>query len=349
MLKIETANGARWAPLMNDGKPNFTRMESETDQETRRKQDGERRGGVAIMMSAETAKLKARTYGDVKVIEQGRTMALTIRNGRQTGDGAPLTIIGSYLQAAPYDASRKPTGRHDNAKQRNKERNMSTSNARTNNQMAAESVRRVQQQVRRLTEAGHEILWTGDFNVPLTNEDELTRPKGYRFPKSAINIRKEINKMPLRDLHRACHPSTKPEPTHFRHGRIDSEAATRAKLDYCLGTQKVLDATVGASTITTPVRDGKTDHAMVVVEIDIAMVTGSTKPTTASKKPAVGKGAIRALILIPTRELAAQIEESVITYGKYLNLKSSDAKNTLFFLIYMDKTRPKKVNENIIP
>ena len=137
-----------------------------------------------------------------------------------------------------------------------------------------------------MTEAGHEILWTGDFNVPLSDEDELTRPKGYRFPKSAINIRKEINKMPLRDLHRACHPGTKPEPTHFRHGRIDNEAASRAKLDYCLGTQKVLDATVGASTITAPVRDGKTDHAMVVVEIDIAMVTGSTKPTTASKKPA---------------------------------------------------------------
>jgi ATP-dependent RNA helicase RhlE len=43
---------------------------------------------------------------------------------------------------------------------------------------------------------------------------------------------------------------------------------------------------------------------------------------TASKKPAVGKGAIRALVLIPTRELAAQVEESVVKYGKYLNLKS---------------------------
>jgi len=65
---------------------------------------------------------------------------------------------------------------------------------------------------------------------------------------------------------------------------------------------------------------------------------------TASKKPAVGEpsiqlspasggkgnrgnhsstpGAIRALVLIPTRELAAQVEESVVKYGKYLNLKS---------------------------
>src|SRR5476649_190573 len=35
---------------------------------------------------------------------------------------------------------------------------------------------------------------------------------------------------------------------------------------------------------------------------------------TASAKPAVGKGAIRALVLIPTRELAAQVEESVREY-----------------------------------
>ena len=35
-----------------------------------------------------------------------------------------------------------------------------------------------------------------------------------------------------------------------------------------------------------------------------------------------GKVAIRALVLTPTRELAAQVEESVQTYGKYLPLKS---------------------------
>ncbi|MCH8180115.1 MAG: DEAD/DEAH box helicase [Proteobacteria bacterium] len=38
--------------------------------------------------------------------------------------------------------------------------------------------------------------------------------------------------------------------------------------------------------------------------------------------PAAGRRAIRALILTPTRELAAQVEESVRTYGKYLPLKS---------------------------
>jgi ATP-dependent RNA helicase RhlE len=39
-------------------------------------------------------------------------------------------------------------------------------------------------------------------------------------------------------------------------------------------------------------------------------------------KDARGRVAIRALILTPTRELAAQVEESVRTYGKYLNLTS---------------------------
>ncbi len=36
-----------------------------------------------------------------------------------------------------------------------------------------------------------------------------------------------------------------------------------------------------------------------------------------------GAKAIRALVLTPTRELAAQVEESVRTYGKYLDLKST--------------------------
>ena len=41
-----------------------------------------------------------------------------------------------------------------------------------------------------------------------------------------------------------------------------------------------------------------------------------------SAKPATGKVPIRALILAPTRELAAQIEESVREYGKHLKLHS---------------------------
>ena len=42
----------------------------------------------------------------------------------------------------------------------------------------------------------------------------------------------------------------------------------------------------------------------------------------ASAKPAIGRVPIRALVLIPTRELAAQVEESVRDYGKYLKLTS---------------------------
>jgi ATP-dependent RNA helicase RhlE len=39
-------------------------------------------------------------------------------------------------------------------------------------------------------------------------------------------------------------------------------------------------------------------------------------------KQVIGKGHIRALVLTPTRELAAQVEESVRIYGKHLPLKS---------------------------
>src|SRR6266581_1615272 len=42
----------------------------------------------------------------------------------------------------------------------------------------------------------------------------------------------------------------------------------------------------------------------------------------APKRDARGRIAIRALILTPTRELAAQVEESVRTYGKHLKLTS---------------------------
>jgi ATP-dependent RNA helicase RhlE len=44
--------------------------------------------------------------------------------------------------------------------------------------------------------------------------------------------------------------------------------------------------------------------------------------STAAPRDARGRVAIRALILTPTRELAAQVEESVRTYGKYLKLSS---------------------------
>ncbi len=41
-----------------------------------------------------------------------------------------------------------------------------------------------------------------------------------------------------------------------------------------------------------------------------------------TKGPSTGRPPIRALILVPTRELAAQVEESIRDYGKYLKLSS---------------------------
>ncbi len=43
----------------------------------------------------------------------------------------------------------------------------------------------------------------------------------------------------------------------------------------------------------------------------------------AANKPVKGRRPIRTLVLTPTRELAAQVAESVATYGKYLPLKST--------------------------
>lgn len=42
-----------------------------------------------------------------------------------------------------------------------------------------------------------------------------------------------------------------------------------------------------------------------------------------NEKPPVQSNRARALVLTPTRELAAQIQESVLTYGKYLKLRSA--------------------------
>jgi ATP-dependent RNA helicase RhlE len=43
----------------------------------------------------------------------------------------------------------------------------------------------------------------------------------------------------------------------------------------------------------------------------------------AAKPPGNGRHAVRALVLVPTRELAAQVQESVRTYGKHMPLRSA--------------------------
>ncbi|CAN7499555.1 DEAD/DEAH box helicase [Trinickia sp. LjRoot230] len=49
----------------------------------------------------------------------------------------------------------------------------------------------------------------------------------------------------------------------------------------------------------------------------------SSRPAHAGTGAAAAKHVVRALILTPTRELAAQVEESVRAYGKYVKLKST--------------------------
>lgn len=53
----------------------------------------------------------------------------------------------------------------------------------------------------------------------------------------------------------------------------------------------------------------------------LQLLTATEKPVPAAKHGTI-KTPIRALVLIPTRELAAQVEESVREYGKYLSLRS---------------------------
>src|SRR5215813_13365479 len=53
----------------------------------------------------------------------------------------------------------------------------------------------------------------------------------------------------------------------------------------------------------------------------LPMLQRFSAQASASTSPA--RHPVRALVLTPTRELAAQVEESVRTYGKYLKLRSA--------------------------
>jgi ATP-dependent RNA helicase RhlE len=71
------------------------------------------------------------------------------------------------------------------------------------------------------------------------------------------------------------------------------------------------DLLAGAQTGT-----GKTAGFVLPMLQRLATVNGTPNPSRHAVRP------IRALILTPTRELAAQVEESVRTYGKYSKLNS---------------------------
>ncbi len=73
-----------------------------------------------------------------------------------------------------------------------------------------------------------------------------------------------------------------------------------------------------------PVLEGH--DIMATAQTGTGKTAGFTLPLLhrlAESKPASGKRPVRALILTPTRELAAQVAESVDTYGKHLAMKSA--------------------------
>ncbi len=64
---------------------------------------------------------------------------------------------------------------------------------------------------------------------------------------------------------------------------------------------------------------------MAAAQTGTGKTAGFTLPllNILSKGPKVGANEVRALVLTPTRELAAQVQESVETYGRFLPLKSN--------------------------
>ncbi|GJM04799.1 MAG: ATP-dependent RNA helicase RhlE [marine bacterium B5-7] len=67
------------------------------------------------------------------------------------------------------------------------------------------------------------------------------------------------------------------------------------------------------------------NDVMAAAQTGTGKTAGFTLPLLQllNAKPPVKNNRARALVLTPTRELAAQVQESVFTYGKYLNLRSA--------------------------
>jgi len=73
-----------------------------------------------------------------------------------------------------------------------------------------------------------------------------------------------------------------------------------------------------------PILEGR--DVLAAAQTGTGKTAGFTLPLLqrlATSSPRAGRGAVRTLILTPTRELAAQVEESVRTYGKHLPLRSA--------------------------
>lgn len=95
---------------------------------------------------------------------------------------------------------------------------------------------------------------------------------------------------------------------------------------------QILDAVSEAGyKIPSPIQEKAIPEVLKGLDIMAAAQTGTGKTAgftlpvlqLLSKGPRVRSNQARALILTPTRELASQIHESIITYGKYLDMKSA--------------------------
>ena len=69
----------------------------------------------------------------------------------------------------------------------------------------------------------------------------------------------------------------------------------------------------------------KGDDVLGAAQTGTGKTAGFTLPILQrlANKPTIRKNRVRALILTPTRELAAQVQDSVTSYGQYLDLRSA--------------------------
>lgn len=142
-----------------------------------------------------------------------------------------------------------------------------------------------------------------------------TRPAGKESPTDRTNAQmKEREQTP----HDVPQTSETPEPSKRPQGAFTS---LNAKLQRAISEEGYVEPT--------PIQERAIPHLLRGEDLIGTAQTGTGKTAAftlpllqnlaaSSHRPA--KGAPRALILAPTRELAAQIEESIRTYGRHLKL-----------------------------
>jgi len=106
-------------------------------------------------------------------------------------------------------------------------------------------------------------------------------------------------------------------------GLIDPIVQTLASLDYSTPTavqQQAIPVILSGKDVMAAAQTGTGKTAGFTLPI---LQRLSTDAVGSALKSKTAPRAIRALVLTPTRELAAQVEESVRLYGKYTNLNSA--------------------------